>query len=149
MIKITTTAFIFHKNKILFVLHKKLNKWMHVGGHVKKNEFFDEALKREILEEVNLNVEIINLNLNLVSKPLKGMIFFKQPFFIHGIEKDGQKKISIDYICLAKEPIQIKLQSNELSDYKWLTLKDIDKLDTFDILKELTVKAFEEYRKLI
>jgi 8-oxo-dGTP pyrophosphatase MutT (NUDIX family) len=58
--KFLTTAFIFHKDKLLLVFHRKLQKWMHVGGHVEEDEYFDDALFREIKEETGLKVKILN-----------------------------------------------------------------------------------------
>ncbi len=46
--KITTNAFVFYENKLLVIHHKKLNIWLHPGGHVDENESFFEALLREI-----------------------------------------------------------------------------------------------------
>jgi len=148
MVKITTTAFIFNKNKLLFVLHKKLNKWMHIGGHVENNELFDEALKREIKEEVNLDVNIIDSSGNSLTKYFtKDMIPQKIPFFIHGVKKDGKSKVCIDYICIAKEPIDIKLKNDELLDFKWISKEEISSLDSPELLKKLAIKAFSEFNK--
>lgn len=58
--KITCTAFVFHKNKTLFIYHKEKDRWMHPGGHLEEGEDFDETLKREIKEETNLEVEILD-----------------------------------------------------------------------------------------
>lgn len=148
MVKITTTAFIFNKNKLLFVLHKKLNKWMHVGGHVENNELFDEALKREIKEEVNLDVDIINIDENSLTKYFtKDMIPLNTPFFIHGVKKEGKSKVCIDYICIAKEPVDVKLKNDELLDFKWVSKEEISGLDSPELLKKLAIKAFDKAKK--
>lgn len=145
---ITVNAFIFHKNKLLLVFHKKLQKWMHVGGHVENDEFFNEALRREIEEEVNLNVEIIsNQEKRSVSTSKE---FYPQeiPFFIHGIVRDNKRELALDYICRAKEPINFKLQTKELTNYRWIDYHEIDQIDTFPLLKELAKKAFEINTKI-
>jgi len=121
---------------------------MHVGGHVKKNELFDEALKREIKEEVNLDVDIINSqNDSLIKYFSKNMLPQTTPFFMHGVKKDGKIKICIDYICIAKEPVNIKLNTNELVDFKWVSKDEISSLDSPDLLKELAIKAFNKIDK--
>jgi 8-oxo-dGTP pyrophosphatase MutT (NUDIX family) len=40
-----TTAFIFYDKKLLVVLHKKIGKWLHVGGHVESDEDFEGLLE--------------------------------------------------------------------------------------------------------
>lgn len=147
MVKITTTAFIFHKDKVLFVFHKKLNMWMHVGGHVKNNEFFDEALKREIKEEVNLDVSILTSDEGGLPELEPNMVLLKKPIFIHGTIKNGKKDIALDYICLAKEPVNIKLKNDELKNFKWATQEEIKDLDISPLLKKLTSRAFKKYKK--
>ena len=129
---ITVTAFIFHKDKVLLIFHKKLNKWMHVGGHLKNNEFFDEGLKREMKEEVNLDVSILSYDKKLD----KNATFLSKPFFIHSTVNKGEKDIAIDYICLAKEPINIKIKKDEIADFKWFSMEEIKNLDTFPLLKK-------------
>lgn len=137
--KITVTAFIFHKNRVLFIYHKGKDKWMHPGGHLEEGEDFDEALKREIKEETNLKVKIIDRGPNInLPNPLKKM---KRPFFIHKNPMDG--KIALDYICKAKEPIDIKIQEEEVSDYKWVERREIENLKTYPTIKELALKAFD------
>ena len=42
--------------KILFIHHKKLNKWLFVGGHIEENEDPETAVIREIKEETNLDI---------------------------------------------------------------------------------------------
>ncbi len=141
MSKITVNAFIFHENRLLLINHKKTKIWMHPGGHVKENEFFDDALKREIKEEVNLDVDIIGED--LFGKETK-FLELKKPFFIHG--NPNNKDIALDYVCVAKEPINIRLDETELSDFKWVAEEEIDKQDMPDLLKDLIKKAFQSYK---
>jgi len=142
MTKTTVTAFIFHDDKLLLVFHKKLQRWMHVGGHVKENELFDEALKREIKEEVGLSVEIIDAHSSAISYDKK----LATPFFIQGNEKNGKKDISIDYVCKSKGDSLVKLQGEELEAYKWVTIPELESIETFPMLKQLAKEAFKIYR---
>ena len=119
---------------------------MHVGGHVEEEEFFDEALRREIKEEVNLNVSILNMDKK--SFNLEGSVPLQNPFFIHGKEKEGKRKLMIDYICEAKEPIDVKLQPEEIEAFKWVTKDELETIDTPILLKELAKKAFVVYTKI-
>ena len=59
----TVLAYIFKQDKVLMLYrNKKKNdinegKWMGVGGHIEKGETPDQALKREVKEETNLDVK--------------------------------------------------------------------------------------------
>lgn len=63
MKKITAVVLINEKNQFLLYLrdNKKTipypNHWSLLGGHVEKNETLLEALKREIKEEIDYNIE--------------------------------------------------------------------------------------------
>ncbi|HIH32523.1 TPA: NUDIX hydrolase [Candidatus Woesearchaeota archaeon] len=142
MTKITVTAFIFHDDRLLLVFHKKLQRWMHVGGHVEENELFDEALKREIKEEVGLNVEIIDAHSLGISYNRK----LATPIFVQGNEKSGKKDISIDYVCKVIGTSSVRLQSEELEDYKWVSMPELESINTFPLLKQLAKEAFKMYR---
>ena len=58
--QLAVAAYIIHNNKVLLIHHQKLDLWLPVGGHIDQNETPDDALLREIREEVNLEVEILN-----------------------------------------------------------------------------------------
>ena len=39
----TASALIIDKSRVLLLYHKKLNVWLHPGGHVEENENPDET----------------------------------------------------------------------------------------------------------
>ncbi|MFP4400713.1 MAG: NUDIX domain-containing protein [Candidatus Woesearchaeota archaeon] len=140
--KVTVTGFLFNNNKVLFVLHKKLGKWMHVGGHLEEDEFYEEALKREVMEETNLEIQIINEPYPFGTAELTA----HHPLNIKKESKEGNRKICIDFVALVKNPESISLQKEELLDYRWLREQDMDNLDTFEEIKKLAKKAFKIQR---
>ena len=115
---------------------------MHVGGHVEENELFDAALKREIKEEVGLYVEIIDAYPSHVSSNEKQAV----PMFVQGNQKNGKTDISIDYVCKLEGTSIIKLQKEELEAYKWVTMSELESIDTFPLLKQLAKEAFKIYK---
>ncbi|MFP4568244.1 MAG: NUDIX domain-containing protein [Candidatus Woesearchaeota archaeon] len=142
--KTTTNAFIFYENKLLVVHHKKLKIWIHPGGHVEQDESFFEAIKREIKEEVGLDVEIISNDKfkisnyeNIQNEPI--------PFII--TVSKNKRAIRLDYLAKTKTH-KIILQKEELLDYKWIDKKEINQLDTTQLFKELAHEAFRIIKEI-
>ena len=66
MDKLDVVAAIIIKDNKFFIAQRNKNKhmglsWEFPGGKVERGETFEIALKREIKEELNINVEIIDL----------------------------------------------------------------------------------------
>lgn len=55
----TVEVFIVCKGKVLLRHHDKYKKWMGVGGHIDPGEDPIGAAKREVMEEVGLEVSIV------------------------------------------------------------------------------------------
>lgn len=113
-------GFIFKGDELLLILHKRKDIWLPVGGHVEKGETDVQALKREIKEETNLEVEID-----------------KKPFFI----LKEKSEITSHYICIYFGG-EIKINKAEISDYKWFTKDKILNFDLIVEIKRLSLQAF-------
>lgn len=117
--KVIVGAFIFNDKGELFLMKgaKWHNKYTVPGGKVEMNETMEEALKREVKEEINLDITDIKL-IGLTD----GL----------GLEKIYTKEdnhfIFVDYKAFVKDAENIKL-SDEASDYKWLKLEEWLKKD--------------------
>ena len=55
----TATGFLVRDGKVLLVNHRKLKRWLPVGGHIEAGEDPTQALRREVREEVGLDIEIV------------------------------------------------------------------------------------------
>lgn len=61
IMKSTVAAIIIHQEKVLLLLRDNIptisnpNTWQLIGGHVDEGESFDNAIRREIMEETNLD----------------------------------------------------------------------------------------------
>lgn len=56
----SVSVYIVFENRVLLHLHKKLNRWLPVGGHVELDEDPNEAAIREAKEESGLDVSFLN-----------------------------------------------------------------------------------------
>ena len=58
-IDFTVAIFVIQNRKVLLVHHRKLDKWLPLGGHVELNEDPEQAALREAREESGFDVELI------------------------------------------------------------------------------------------
>jgi len=58
-IDFTVAIFIVSDRKVLLIHHRKLNKWLPLGGHIELDEDPEQAALRETKEESGLDVELL------------------------------------------------------------------------------------------
>jgi len=58
-IDFTVAIFIVQAGKVLLVHHRKLNKWLPLGGHIELDEDPEQAALREAREESGFEVELL------------------------------------------------------------------------------------------
>jgi 8-oxo-dGTP pyrophosphatase MutT (NUDIX family) len=58
-VDLCTDAYIVNNKAVLLRLHEKYNFWIAPGGHVDPGEDINQAVLREVWEEVGLKVELI------------------------------------------------------------------------------------------
>ena len=122
---IVVAGYIMNKGKLLLIHHRKLDKWLPVGGHIGENETPDEALRREVKEEVGLDIEFLQYPKSRRGNNRE----FALPFYVnrHHIT-DTHLHYCLFYLCESKSG-EIKLSDRELKNYKWLTENDLTSLN--------------------
>ena len=97
------------------------SKWQNLGGKIELGETVEEAVKREVKEEIGIEIK-------------------KHPFFLQSYswKKDNESPVRLGLIFLIEmegkpEKYQIKLES-ELVNYGWFTLEKIGKMNEEDKL---------------
>lgn len=129
---------------VLFVHHKKLNKWLFVGEHIEENEDPETAVLREVKEETNLDIQLL------------GERYPREDDFIRlftlqrNIVKNEHIHIDLFYVALVKNPYDIKINNNELLNYKWFTRAEIlnNNIDTFPEKKKMVLDALDYVENL-
>lgn len=104
------------------------NKWEIPGGKVKKCEYFDEALKREYLEETGLEIDIKSLH-NVVRNDYTACKTSEEVKSIQLIMK----------VTCKSDEITI---SREHDDYGWFSWDEIDEMIEDGLLTPAAANAF-------
>lgn len=104
------------------------NKWEIPGGKVKKCEYFDEALKREYLEETGLEIDIKSLH-NVVRNDYTACKTSEEVKSIQLIMK----------VTCKSDEITI---SREHDDYGWFSWDEIDEMIENGLLTPAAANAF-------
>ncbi len=111
------------------------NLWTFPGGHIEIGEDWETALKREVKEEVGLDIEVIKL-LNI-----------QQAIF----PKDFWRKrhyIFLDFVCRAKNE-NVKLDGREAIEFAWIKPKEALKLKLNPYVRKNIEKYLENEKVYI
>ena len=131
------TGYIVRDGKTLLVKHKKLHRWLPPGGHIEEGENPDVALRRELLEETGLQVDI--LPPKRIPNPRNGRVqYLHTPSHVQYETIDGHPShIDLIYFCAAKSGKET-LSSTEHDAQKWYSVQD---LQGREISEEVRVTA--------
>lgn len=101
-----------HK-KVLLVDHKKAGLWLPAGGHVELNEHPKETVKREVLEELQIEADFL----------------LHDPFFLTVTQTVGQTAIHTDvsiwYLLKGCSNEVYQFDQEEFNQVCWFTPSDI------------------------
>ena len=105
-------AIIRKSNKFLFVKRSEYIEtakgyWCPVSGRIEGDETQEEALKREVMEEVGLNIEAVGKFCTIPSHDNQFLLHFWTTKIVSG---------------------NAKVSSNEATEIKWVTLEEMKML---------------------
>jgi 8-oxo-dGTP pyrophosphatase MutT (NUDIX family) len=142
-IDFTVAIFIVQDGKVLLVHHRKLNKWLPLGGHIELDEDPEQAALREAREESGFDVELIGDRPPTTEPGTRALI---APRFldIHRIS-DTHEHIGMIYWARPKHGI-MTLADAEHHDICWKTSAELDALQPpmSNAVKWYCRKAIEE-----
>lgn len=138
---LVVAGYIFNRNKVLLIHHKKLDLWLPVGGHIQENETPDDALLREIREEVGIDVEIINNNKFGMKGNVKKNLAI--PFNVNLHSVGDHDHCCLFYICKAIDASKLKINHNELKNYEWFSKEELNQNHVPADVRAMALKGFE------
>lgn len=125
----TASAVIYQNDKLLLVKRAKdpsFGKWDFAGGFVEPNEHPEEAVKREILEEIGVEAEI---------QELFGMYGPTEYFF------QGKRRYNGDLYYLATVKSLDLKADDDVADFKWFSLDELPSNDEIAFPAQLQLIA--------
>jgi 8-oxo-dGTP pyrophosphatase MutT (NUDIX family) len=124
-IDLTVVIFVVRDGRVLVVHHRKLNRWLPLGGHVELDEDPEQAALREAREESGLEVELLGERPPTTSPGTRALI---APRFldIHRIS-DTHEHIGMIYWARPKAG-SVTLAAAEHHAIRWCAPPELDQL---------------------
>ena len=123
-IDFTVSIFIVRDQKVLFIFHKQLNRWLPIGGHIELDENPEAAALREAKEESGLDVKLVGERPPLKEEP--GFIPLLNPAYLDlHLIKEPHWHIGMIYFARVKGG-EVTLNVEEHKDIQWLGEKDFE-----------------------
>jgi 8-oxo-dGTP pyrophosphatase MutT (NUDIX family) len=142
-IDFTVCVFVVRDQKVLLIHHRKLDKWLPLGGHVELDEDPEQAALREAKEESGLDVELIGERPPTSGNGTRALI---PPRFldIHRIT-DTHEHIGMIYWARPKSG-NTTLAAEEHHDIRWCSASELDELrpSIAQAVKWYCLKALQE-----
>ncbi len=146
-IDLTVAAYVVHEDRVLFVHHKKLHKWLPPGGHVELDQDPEQALYAELAEETGLTKDVLIVYGTKPQIQSPGTTFLYAPTFldIHDISPT-HRHIGMTYIVKSTTDT-IVLSKREHHDIRWLNTQDIESTQ-YAILPAVKYYAHEALKRV-
>lgn len=125
-IDFTVAIFVVQDHRVLLIHHRKLNRWLPLGGHIELDEDPEQAALREAKEESGLDVELLGERPPTTEPGTRALI---APRFldIHRIS-DTHEHIGMIYFARPRSG-SLDLAEEEHHDIRWATDADLEALE--------------------
>ena len=109
---------------VLLIWHKRHKEWLPPRGHMKQNETPDDAVVREVREEIGLEIGLID---NRVSKTVEGVKRqLPLPFFADVHNVGDHDHCCFYYLAMPKNQEQPVIPNlNEVEDDRWFEKSEL------------------------
>lgn len=133
--------------RVLLVKHRAENPWTLPGGHVEKEETFQDAFIREAKEELWLTISLIS---DEEPSKEKGITLLPKPERVQMIEYTnhrGSVRKYEEFFLAEVISGTLKKQDDEIHSVVWKSLEEIEKIpkgEIFEGIREIILGAFED-----
>jgi 8-oxo-dGTP pyrophosphatase MutT (NUDIX family) len=143
-IDFTVAVFVVHEGRILIVHHRRLDKWLPLGGHIELDEDPEQAALRETKEESGLDVELIGERPPTTSPGTRALIGPRY-LDIHRIS-DTHEHIGMIYWARLQGSADARCAVEEHHEIRWCSAAELEALQPpmSDAVKWYCLKAIEE-----
>lgn len=143
-IDFTVAIFVVSRGRVLMIHHRKLGKWLPLGGHIELEEDPEMAALREVREESGLEVELVGERPPTTGPGTRALI---APRFldIHRIS-ETHEHIGLIYWARPRGGDGVQLAAEEHHDIRWCSAAELERLEPpmSDAVKWYALKALEE-----
>ncbi|MBI2040201.1 NUDIX domain-containing protein [Candidatus Microgenomates bacterium] len=142
----TVTAYIVAQfegeYKILLHRHKKHRLWIGIGGHIEEGENPVQALMREVKEETNLEIKLLNKNRLINTQDVEELV--RPDIILEEKMPDYRSElahyhIDLIYFAICKKPQYIKMNEQ----YAWVAKNSLKKMKLNKEVHYLAQKFFK------
>lgn len=142
-IDFTVEVFIVYKDKVLLRMHDKHKIWLSVGGHIELDEDPVEGARREVREEVGLEIDIVG---DIPKFEDDNYSYLVAPRFLgKHVVNDSHTHVVLVYFAKAKDDnIKDPHHDHEKTEVVWATMEDLGKMDLRPNVRHLAEEALKE-----
>ncbi|MEX0895826.1 MAG: NUDIX domain-containing protein [Patescibacteria group bacterium] len=162
----TAAGALIHDNKMLLIKHAKLGLWLAPGGHIEENELPHQAAEREVLEETDVAVQVIDPFFHLPAEnpqefypsPLTSNLHWVSQENYQARLKDGEEYQRVEqwqrgceqhfnalYLVLPTSGVEYTRDTVETTDIGWFTKKELQTLDVLPTIRQELSYVFDIY----
>lgn len=146
-IDFTVEVFIVHKNKVLLRKHDKHQIWLSVGGHIELDEDPVQAAKREVQEEVGLDVKILGSNEgpDAGRERNRGYEYLIPPAYLgkHKVNEKHSHVVLIYFGVADSDQIKESVSEHERCVSGWFAKEELEKLELVPNVKFYAEEALK------
>ncbi len=124
-IDFTVAIFVVHEGRVLLIHHRKLDKWLPLGGHIELDEDPEQAALREAREESGFEVELLGER-PPTTEPGTRALLAPRCLDIHRIT-ETHEHIGMIYWARPKDG-RLTLAPEEHHDIRWCSGEELDSL---------------------
>lgn len=145
-IDFTVSVFIAKDQRVLFIFHKQLQRWLPIGGHIELEENPEQAAIREAKEESGLDVELVGERSPIQEET--GFVPLLAPSYMDThLIKEPHWHIGLIYFARVRAG-QVTLNVEEHQDIQWLEENEFED-PKWGLSEPLKFYAREAIRKIL